>query len=181
MTTLRRALENSKNLVTANLLDSVIDYRGGSLTRVCELTQEAQVYKECVRYYPFVLGAQPARLLDMAAFYAAIASEGARPRRMSSNPIEQNGRTVYRNTSRRSGLAPRHRVAFYQLKSMLQGVVARGTANSIKHLAPYMGGKTGTSDNENDAWFSASPTKSRSASGSATTMRTANDARSAAA
>jgi membrane carboxypeptidase/penicillin-binding protein len=45
------------------------------------------------------------------------------------------------------------RVAFYQLKSMLQGVVARGTATSIKHLAPFVGGKTGTSENENDAWF----------------------------
>jgi penicillin-binding protein 1A len=43
--------------------------------------------------------------------------------------------------------------AFYQLKSMMQGVLARGTARSIAHLAPYVAGKTGTSDNENDAWF----------------------------
>jgi membrane peptidoglycan carboxypeptidase len=36
---------------------------------------------------------------------------------------------------------------------MLQGVLARGTARSISGLAPYVAGKTGTSDNENDAWF----------------------------
>jgi penicillin-binding protein 1A len=36
---------------------------------------------------------------------------------------------------------------------MLQGVLARGTARSIAHLAPYVGGKTGTTDEENDAWF----------------------------
>ena len=36
---------------------------------------------------------------------------------------------------------------------MLQGVVERGTARSIRQLAPYVGGKTGTTDNENDAWF----------------------------
>ena len=36
---------------------------------------------------------------------------------------------------------------------MMQGVLARGTARSIAHLAPYVAGKTGTSDNENDAWF----------------------------
>ena len=45
------------------------------------------------------------------------------------------------------------RAAFYQLKTMLQGVLARGTARSIAGLAPYVAGKTGTSDNENDAWF----------------------------
>ena len=36
---------------------------------------------------------------------------------------------------------------------MLQGVVARGTARAIGQLSPYVGGKTGTSDDENDAWF----------------------------
>ena len=45
------------------------------------------------------------------------------------------------------------RAAFYQLKSMMQGVLARGTARSIAGLAPYVAGKTGTSDDENDAWF----------------------------
>jgi penicillin-binding protein 1A len=36
---------------------------------------------------------------------------------------------------------------------MLQGVLERGTASSLRALAPYVAGKTGTSDNENDAWF----------------------------
>jgi membrane carboxypeptidase/penicillin-binding protein len=36
---------------------------------------------------------------------------------------------------------------------MLEGVLTRGTAQSLRHLASYAGGKTGTSDNENDAWF----------------------------
>jgi membrane carboxypeptidase/penicillin-binding protein len=36
---------------------------------------------------------------------------------------------------------------------MLEGVVERGTAASMRHLAHYVGGKTGTTDNENDAWF----------------------------
>ena len=43
--------------------------------------------------------------------------------------------------------------AFYQLKTLLQGVLVRGTARSIASLAPYVGGKTGTTDQENDAWF----------------------------
>jgi penicillin-binding protein 1A len=35
----------------------------------------------------------------------------------------------------------------------LQGVLQRGTARSIAQFAPFVAGKTGTSDNENDAWF----------------------------
>ena len=43
--------------------------------------------------------------------------------------------------------------AFYQLKTMMQGVLSRGTARAIADLAPFVAGKTGTSDEENDAWF----------------------------
>ena len=68
ISTLRRGLENSKNLVTANLLDGGIDRDPSqSLARVCELALDAKIYSQCVSYYPFVLGAQPARLIDMAA------------------------------------------------------------------------------------------------------------------
>src|SRR3954466_8815964 len=36
---------------------------------------------------------------------------------------------------------------------MLQGVLQRGTARPIASMAPYVAGKTGTTDGENDAWF----------------------------
>src|SRR5215831_10256837 len=154
ITTLRRGLENSKNLVTANLLDGAIDYDPSqSLARVCELTIDAQIYRDCVAYYPFVLGAQPARLIDMAAFYAAIATEGRRPSPYGIESVEQNGRAVYTHTPDAKWLALGDRPSFFQLRTMLQGVVARGTARSISHLSSYVGGKTGTSDDENDAWF----------------------------
>jgi penicillin-binding protein 1A len=153
--TLRRALENSKNLVTAGLLAGGIESEPAkSLQRICELALEAQLYKECVQRYPFVLGAQPVRLLELAAFYAAIANEGLRPVPHSIEKIEQNGNVVYRHDSTSSSwIGSADRVAFYQLKSMLQGVLERGTAQSLRQLAPYVAGKTGTTDNENDAWF----------------------------
>ena len=78
--TLRRALENSRNLATVHLLDGGIeDSPEASLERLCRLALEAQIYRECLKYYPFVLGAQPVRPVDLAAFYAAIANEGVRP------------------------------------------------------------------------------------------------------
>jgi membrane carboxypeptidase/penicillin-binding protein len=153
--TLRRALENSRNLATVGLLDGgIASSPEQSLERVCELAQEAQLYSECQHYYPIVLGAQPVRLIDLAAFYAAIANEGARPTPHAIASVEQDGRSVWRDDTRAPvWLGSADRVAFYQLKSMLQGVVQRGTASSMRALAPYIAGKTGTSEDENDAWF----------------------------
>ena len=153
--TLRRALENSKNLVTVRLLDGGIEPEPErSLDRICELAQEAQVYKDCVRYYPLVLGAQPVRLVDLAAFYAAIANEGVRPSPHVIEEVDRDGKSVFQHAPSSSiWVGSTDRVAFYQLKTMLQGVLQRGTAVGIRHLAPFVGGKTGTTDNENDAWF----------------------------
>jgi penicillin-binding protein 1A len=152
--TLRRALENSKNQVTARLLDGGVQATPeASLDRVCEIAMEAQLYKECVRYYPFVLGAQPVRMIDLAAFYAAIANEGARPTPYAVESIEQDGRVVYGHDGEQTRIGSADATSFYQLKTMLQGVLERGTARQIRQLAPYAGGKTGTSENENDAWF----------------------------
>ena len=153
--TLRRALENSRNLATVHLLDGGIEKKPeASLNRLCDLAVEAQIYRECVRYYPFVLGAQPVRPIDLAAFYAAIANEGLRPLPHSVDSIDRDGQTIYRYQQTASGtITSVDRAAFYQLKSMMQGVLARGTARAISGLAPYVAGKTGTSDEENDAWF----------------------------
>ena len=155
LVTLRRALESSKNLVTARLLDGAISSRPEeSLKRVCELAMEAQLYAECEPYYPFVLGAQPVRVLDLAAFYAAIANEGARPSPYALESVEQDGKVLYRREDKGPvALGSADRVAFYQMKTILQGVVERGTAAAMRRHAPYVAGKTGTTENENDAWF----------------------------
>jgi penicillin-binding protein 1A len=152
--TLRQAIENSRNLATVRLLDGGIEKKPeASLNRLCELATEAQIYRECLGYYPFVLGAQPVRPIDLAAFYAAIANEGLRPTPYVVESIERNGETVFRHGPSSATINSVDRAAFYQLKTMLQGVLARGTARSIASLSPYVAGKTGTSDDENDAWF----------------------------
>jgi penicillin-binding protein 1A len=114
---------------------------------------EAQIYHECVRFYPFVLGAQPVRPVDLAAFYAAIANEGLRPSPHVIDSVERDGRVVYRHdpksstaissidgpfSSRLSRDTSIDHAAFYQLKTMVQGVLARGTARAIADLSPYV-------------------------------------------
>jgi membrane carboxypeptidase/penicillin-binding protein len=154
-TTLRRGLEFSKNLVTARLLQGGIAPKApASLKRVCDIALEAQIYAECEPYYPFVLGAQPVRMLDLASFYAAVANEGARPAPYALESVERDGKSLYSHAPRdpvRIGSADR--VAFYQLKTMLQGVTQHGTAAALAKVSAYVAGKTGTSENENDAWF----------------------------
>jgi len=154
--TLRRGLERSRNLITAHLLDGGIDTDPAkSLDKVCAAAVAAKIYSNCIRYYPFVLGAQPVRMIDLAAFYAAVANEGARPQPHAIDSIELNGRTIYADskTPHFPQIATADRASFYQLKTILQGVVTRGTAHAISSLSPYVAGKTGTTEDAVDGWF----------------------------
>jgi penicillin-binding protein 1A len=153
--TMRRGLENSVNLVTAHLLDGGINTAPEkSLDQVCATAVAAKIYSNCIRYYPFVLGAQPARMIDLAAFYAAVANEGALPHPHAIDSIEADGHTVFQYPNAPLPfISAADRTSFYQLKTMLQGVVARGTARAIGGPSPYVGGKTGTSEDAVDGWF----------------------------
>ncbi len=154
--TLRRGLEHSVNIVTAHLLDGGIDASPEqSLDDICATALAAKIYSNCVRYYPFVLGAQPVRMIDLAAFYAAIANEGTRPQPHAIDSIELDGKTVYQYPAAPvfPMIGAADRASFYQLKSILQGVVARGTAAAISSLSPYVAGKTGTTEDSVDGWF----------------------------
>ncbi len=153
--TMRRGLEGSINLATAYLLDGAIDGTPEkSLDDICATAVAAKIYSECVRYYPFILGAQPVRMIDLAAFYAAVANEGARPQPHGIDSIEANGKTIYQYPDTPlPWIGAADRTSFYQLKTMLQGVVARGTARAIGGLSPYVAGKTGTTEDAVDGWF----------------------------
>ena len=155
MFTLRRGLENSVNVVTAHLLEGGISADPEkSLDQVCATAVAAKIYAECVRYYPFVLGAQPARMIDLAAFYAAVANEGALPKPHAIESIEADGHTIFQYPNAPlPQISAADRTSFYQLKTILQGVVARGTARAIGGLSAYVAGKTGTTEDAVDGWF----------------------------
>ncbi len=153
--TLRRALENSKNLVTARLLEGGIDRDPiKSLDQICELALEARIYPECMKNYPFVLGAQALRMIDLSGFYASVANEGLRVTPYTIDTIEKNGHAVYRHQAGAPVyMAHGDRAGVLPASHHPGGVVARGTAAAMKQHAGFVGGKTGTTDNENDAWF----------------------------
>jgi membrane carboxypeptidase/penicillin-binding protein len=94
-------------------------------------------------------------MIDLALFYAAVANEGARPQPHAIDSIELNSRAIYEypKAPLLPQIAAADRASFYQLKTILQGVVARGTARAISSLSPYVAGKTGTTEDAVDGWF----------------------------
>ena len=178
--TLRQALENSRNLATVHLLDGGIAAKPEqSLDRLCALAQEMSIYRDCARYYPFVLGAQPVRPIDLAAFYAAIANEGVRPSPHTVEAITQDGITYSRAAPPQASPSADDRAAFYQLKTMMQGVLQRGTAAPWRRLPPTQPARPAPPRTRTIPGSWASPTRSRSRSGWVTTMRATPTARSA--
>jgi penicillin-binding protein 1A len=120
-----------------------------------------------------VLGSQETTLWRMVGAYAAFANGG---RRVTPSVIDRvqdrYGRTIYRHDPRVcegcdaaewTGQAepelidPREQiiepVTAYQITSMLQGVVERGTATRLRAVGRTLAGKTGTTNDEKDAWF----------------------------
>jgi membrane carboxypeptidase/penicillin-binding protein len=121
---------------------------------ICDLAVQAKIYPECMKNYPFVLGAQALHMIDLAGFYATIVNEGRRITPYAIDSIEKNGHAIYRHQAGAPvWLADGDRAAVFQMRTLREGVVARGTAASMKSLTGFIGGKTGTTDNENDAWF----------------------------
>ena len=153
--TLRRALENSKNLATAHLLQGGIAHSAPeSLDKVCARRQgrrsSTRSASATIRssWAPSRCGRSTWRCSTPRSSTRASAR-----RRTSSNRSSATGETVYRAQPKLTALAGVDRPAAFQLRTILQGVLARGTARSIGHLSSFVGGKTGTSDDENDAWF----------------------------
>jgi penicillin-binding protein 1A len=168
LVTIRQAVEKSLNLPTARIMSEMGDTAPQGLDYVRGITQELGIYKQTVRFYPFVLGSQEARLIDLATAYATVANIGLKPIPHFFDEIDhQDGSDAYtfpkvkdpKTGEMREPLFPVpsiDRVAFYQLRKILEGTLTKrgtGYADSRQDLLGYVAGKTGTSNKENDAWF----------------------------
>lgn len=169
-TTFRIGLEKSRNLMTVRIAQMV------GLKRVARLAKRLGIYDEDpAPNYSMVLGAKETTLLKLANAYAMVANGG---RRVSPWLIERiddrNGATIFRRDTRvceecslaaDASLNPspptlpdeRERVidprVAYQLTSILQGAVQRGTGTAAKILGRPIAGKTGTTNDSRDVWF----------------------------
>ncbi|MEZ6023500.1 MAG: penicillin-binding protein 1A [Hyphomonadaceae bacterium] len=166
-TTLRRGLELSRNAMTAR-----VAYEMGP-ERVLEYGRRLGVYGEDTQpVFALALGAGETTLMRMTTAYGMFVNGGRWIQPVIIDRIQdRDGQTVFRRDqrecpecnedwrrqqpptlpdTRQQVLDP---VTAYQIVSMTEGVVQRGTATVVNSLGSPLGGKTGTTNDYKDAWF----------------------------
>ena len=164
--TLRRGLELSRNVMTVRLANSI------GMDKVVDLSRRMGVAENLQPNLSVSLGAGEVTAYNLTAAYSAFVNGG---RRIEPYLIEyvqdRDGETIYRADQRRCRdcgraftgqaspmLEPRGTqvidpITAYQVSSMLEGVIQRGTAASARGLGDWVGGKTGTTNEYRSAWF----------------------------
>ncbi|MDW4548127.1 PBP1A family penicillin-binding protein [Defluviimonas sp. D31] len=165
-TPMRTGIEQSRNLMTVRIAQEV------GMDTVAGYAERFGVYDRLSPYLANALGSQESTLFKMVAAYAMFANGGERVEPTLVDRVQDRwGRTIYRHDQRQCddcrlasldpGAAPRivsnrervmDAVTAYQLTSMLQGVVQRGSGSGVKLPVP-VGGKTGTTNDAKDVWF----------------------------
>ncbi|WP_185985131.1 penicillin-binding protein 1A [Aureimonas mangrovi] len=165
--TLRSGIERSRNLMTVRLAQEV------GMDLVGEYAEKFGIYDHMGRYLPMALGSGETTVLKLVSAYSVLANGG---RSMEPSLIDRiqdrYGRTVFRHDqrvcdgcnaqgwghqaepqlvdNREQVLDP---MTAYQITSMMEGVVQRGTATSVRELGVPIAGKTGTTNESKDVWF----------------------------
>lgn len=165
--TLRRGLELSRNVMTARLAHFV------GMGAVAETAERMGVYVDLPPLPSMSLGAGEVTLLRLTTGYAEFVNGGRKLEPILIDRIQdRNGATIYRSdprgcadcnqeewTGQTEPTLVEHRTQVldprtaYQIVSMLEGVVQRGTGASISAVGRPLAGKTGTSSDWRDAWF----------------------------
>ena len=164
---LRIGIERSRNLMTIRLAKEI------GMEKVAEYAQRFGVYKKMNPFLANALGAQETTLYKMVSAYAMFANGGERVEPTLVDRVQDRwGTTLYLHDARTcddcdqrlliAGKSPlissqRERVmdpiTAYQLTSMMKGVVDRGSVAKYVKLSVPVAGKTGTTNDSRDAWF----------------------------
>jgi penicillin-binding protein 1A len=167
--TLRSGLETSRNVTTVRMADQV------GLDKVVDVIKKFGVNDNPQQIYSLVLGSTETTLMRIVTAYAMMVNGG---NKITPSMIEKiqdrNGATIYRRDKRVCSNCVAHGISVediampvldesreqitdsataYQITSMLQGVVDRGTAARAKSVGKIIAGKTGTTNSSYDSWF----------------------------
>ena len=167
-TPIRTGLEQSRNLMTVRIAQDI------GMDTVARYGERFGIYDDMPRLLSYSLGAGETTLYKMVAAYAEIANGGLKVEPTLVDRVQDRyGKTIYRHDQRpcegcaaddlaESGLPRIHSdaervmdaITAYQVTSMLQGAVSRGTsAASVGQLQLNLAGKTGTTNEAKDVWY----------------------------
>jgi penicillin-binding protein 1A len=169
LTTLRRGLEKSQNLMTVRLAQAV------GMDKVADTSIRLGVYDQLSPYLSAALGSEVTTVLRMTTGYAMLVNGGKKITPTLIDRIQdRHGKTIMRRDQRAcndcraeggasiSGELPvlvdeREQVTdpanAYEIVHMLEGVVERGTGRTVLEVGKPLAGKTGTSNDSFDTWF----------------------------
>jgi penicillin-binding protein 1A len=165
--TLRFGIEQSRNLMTVRLAQDI------GMPLIGEYAKRFGVYDSLPNYLSYSLGAGETTVLRMVTAYSMFANGGKRVTSTLIDRIQDRyGRTIYKHDQRECracdakkwenqpepGLIDRREqvldpLTVYQITSIMEGVIQRGTATAVKEVGKPIAGKTGTTNDEKDAWF----------------------------
>lgn len=142
---LETALANSYNTATVRLMQQV------GVKAVHGVAKKAGITAEMPPDLSLALGTVDVSLLEMTAAYSPFANNGRRVSPAFIDAIVVDGkRNVVPLRAPSAAMAP---AVARQMRGMLERVITDGTGMRAAGLAGKSGGKTGTSDNNRDAWF----------------------------
>ncbi len=165
-TPMRTGVEQSRNLMTIRIAQAV------GMDVVAGYAERFGVYDKLQPLLANALGSQETTLFKMVAAYAEFANGGERVEPTLVDRVQDRyGKTIYRHDTRKcedcqSDSLPEgqavninsdrermmNAITAYQLTSMLQGVILRGSGTGVKLPVP-VAGKTGTTNDSKDVWF----------------------------
>jgi len=165
--TLRKGIEYSRNLMTVRIAKNL------GLDKILDLSNKLNIYDDIPELLSVSLGSAETSLINLTSAYASFVNGGKKVRpNLISRIQDRRGKTIFKLSNKKcigcdkfsndSKDYPfiRHeneRVlseeTAYQITSILEGVVKRGTAKKLRDLKVPLAGKTGTTNNNYDAWF----------------------------
>ena len=145
-TSFRNALVHSRNIPTIKILQQV------GAANTIDLARRLGLTSPLVKDLSLALGTSGVSPLEMTRAYAAFANNGRMPQAIFIEKIVDSTGKVLEEQHPAFNEALDPRVA-YQMTHILEGVISDGTARGISSFGAPAAGKTGTTDQNIDAWF----------------------------
>ena len=144
--TLRRAIEDSRNIPAIKMMDTL------GPKNVIEYAKRFGFEEEFPPYLPIALGAGDATLLEATSAYTVFPNQGVRMKPYGVLKVQDRDGNLLEENRAEPVDVIRADTAFV-MTNLLRGVVLRGTAAAAASVPWPIAGKTGTVDDNTDAWF----------------------------
>ena len=165
--TLRKGIEKSRNLMTVRIAQKL------GFDKISKTSVDLGVYENVPELLSVSLGSNETTLLKLTSAYCTFANGGKKITPILINRIQdRRGKTIYNSETRICEgcsivkddkdffpiILDKYKQVIseqtaYQITSMLEGVIKRGTGKKLKNLNVPLAGKTGTTNENFDAWF----------------------------